>query len=304
MSSVSPSYSAKTWVRHLVMMFLLALMMVTVNTSFAASPKPTPPACSGACNASESPPNGANAYCTATYSSDYACTCMGVLGWRCEDANGVYSWAKSFLRNFLSPFYTLIIATTRIIGIFLIFWGLMRLRRMGHHSMMHRLSPISTTMFFVVGAIFAGFMPEIMIFSGAIFNGLPDLGSGYSGANYHLMTTCASAIPGHVSTAPGIEAHSYCPIMGYYNELNNNQGSSFSVSPEQTVLQVIYALLLVVGVISFLRGCLFLLRLGEGNTQDGSMPKAVTHIIAGIIGINAHDFQLLMGSLLPHNVFT
>lgn len=283
---------------------LLLLTFALVNVSETAYALPPSASCSPAgCAAGGK--SGIQKFGCASSSPNGQCICHkpttkgGAWTTSCEVGATTYSWGMGFLQNFLDPFFTLIVVTSRIIGIFLIFWGLMRLRRMGHHSMMHRLSPISTTLFFVVGAIFAGFMPYILIFSGSIFNGLPAMGQGYSGANVQLMAPCYM-YPQPPSTPgfSGLMQHNLCPVLGYYRELKNNQ-SGFMAQPQAVIEQVIYALLLVVGVISFLRGCLFLLRLGEGNMQDGSMAKAVTHIIAGIIGINAQDFYILLGGIIP-----
>lgn len=285
--------------RWILLLLTVLLLAVSSSAYAAAADTCTSTPCTGSPGTNPQPSLGT---CTGTQQ----CYCHVKKGATsgtgvCADGAGINQWAQSFFKNFLSPFYTMIVATSRIIGIFMIFWGLMRLRRMGHHSMMHRLSPISTTMFFVVGAIFAAFSPELMMFSGSIFSGLPDMGQQYTGANQHLMAPCGALY--HTKDAvSGLERHQFCPVMGYYTALVNN--TSADSQPEQTMLQVVYALLLVVGVISFLRGCLFLLRLGEGNTSDGSMVKAITFILAGIIGINAHDFQLLMGGLIPHNLIT
>jgi len=222
----------------------------------------------------------------------------------CNDGEQTYAWAKNFLQNFLEPFYEMIIIVARLIGIFLVFWGLMRVRRHGQHNMMYRLSPMATVMYFVVGAIFAAFMPFALTFSGGLFGtGTATTGAyaqNAAGYNSNLLYRCSEG--GGNTSASNLSGAVYCPILGYANAVS--QDSDLQSDPQQTMMQVVYAVLLVIGIISFLRGFLFLLKMGEGQGGDGSMQKAVVHIIAGVIGMNAQSFQDLLSTGLPSNTPT
>lgn len=223
---------------------------------------------------------------------------------KCTDAAQTYAWAQGFLKNFLEPFYEMIIIVARLIGIFLVMWGLMRVRRHGQHNMMYRLSPMATAMFFVVGAVFAAFMPFALSFSGGIFGNTTIDATNFknsTGLNQNLVYKCSEG--GGNTSAADLSGAVYCPVLGYANEVDTNKGS-LQDDPQKAMMQVVYAVLLVIGVISFLRGFLFLLRMGEGNSQEGSMQKAVTHIIAGVIGMNAQSFQDLLTGALPSHTGT
>lgn len=220
----------------------------------------------------------------------------------CLNNAATYAWAKNFLQNFLDPFYTVIVVSTRVIGILLVFTGIMRLRRGAQQNMMQRLSPMATTFYFIVGAIFTSFMPELLAFSNGLFGVTQGSASaGYSGSNHDLTYACDSAATASQYNA-GIPLADRvnCPVLGYLNDITNaNQSANYESNAAQTLMQVVYAILLVVGLISFLRGCLFLLKLGEGNSQENSVQKAVVHIVAGMIGMNAEMFQNLVSGVMP-----
>ncbi len=242
--------------------------------------------------------------CAATMTN--ACSSTGCVGssLTCLNNAATSSWAIGFLLNFLDPFYTVIVVTTRVIGILLVFTGIMRLRRGAAQNMMQRLSPMATVFYFIVGAIFTSFMPELLAFSNGFFGATQGLGtanSPYSGSNHDLTYACS----GDANYQNGIPLADRvnCPVLGYVNDLmHSSSAASYESNAAETLMQVVYALLLVVGLISFLRGCLFLLKLGEGNSQENSVQKAVVHIVAGMIGMNAEMFQNLVSGVLPGGV--
>ena len=230
----------------------------------------------------------------------------GNAAWQlvCHSPANTYAWAQGFLTNFLEPFYEMIIIVARLIGIFLVIWGLMRVRRHGQHNMMYRLSPMATVMYFFVGALFAAFMPFALSFSGGIFGASTQYtptGTNPTsvGINTNLLYKCSEG--GGGTSSANLSGAVYCPVLGYANEVTQNK-TGLQNNPQQAMMQVVYAVLLVIGVISFLRGFLFLLKMGEGQGQDGSMQKAVVHILAGVIGMNAQSFQDLLSGALPSHI--
>jgi len=243
--------------------------------------------------------------CTLTSGCTYgSCTPSGLITktytLTCLNNAGTYAWAKNFLIDFLDPFYTVIVVTTRVIGILLIFNGVMRLRRGAAQNMMQRLSPMATVFYFIVGAIFCSFMPDLLAFSNGFFGAAGvDSSGAYTGSNHDLTYACSSAGPAYNAGIP-LADRVNCPVLGYLNDITSTPADQDNAA--QTLMQVVYAILLVVGLISFLRGCLFLLKLGEGNSQENSVQKAVVHIVAGMIGMNAEMFQGLVAGVLPGGV--
>ena len=251
----------------------------------------------GYCPASTSCPSGGLESCSCSGSgSSQTCSV------NCLNSQDTYQWATDFLINFLDPFYTIIVVTARLVGILLVIWGLLRLKRGAQHNMMYRISPIATTFFFVVGAIFTSFMPDVLSFSQGFFSGYSvtpaDGGATYGGMNQYLTYPCSATGTSGSNTGVPLSLHAACPVLGYYTDITTHS-SYYQYDTASTLLQVIYAILLVVGLLSFLRGCLFLLRLGEGNAQEGSMQKAVVHIVAGVIGMNAELFHNMLVGVIP-----
>jgi hypothetical protein len=60
---------------------------------------------------------------------------------------------------------------------------------------------------------------------------------------------------------------------------------------------LLFAALLVIGLISFCRGLFLLIHLGEGQGQHASSGVALVHLIAGVIAVNAEGLFNLMNFL-------
>ncbi|WP_192484558.1 MULTISPECIES: hypothetical protein [Cysteiniphilum] len=52
-----------------------------------------------------------------------------------------------------------------------------------------------------------------------------------------------------------------------------------------SISQLFFACMVVIGVVAILRGFVLAVKLGEG--QDGSVGRVLTHIIAGVVAVNA-----------------
>ncbi len=297
-------------------LLMLAILFGSVGVGYGTVPNTTQSCTAGQpvpLDACDSSPGCGVGTCQGTCEdATSGGTCVPLLSKQClvncPNATATLTWAENFLQNFLDPFYTIILVSTRLLGVFLVFWGLMRLRRAGAQNMMQRVSPIGTIFFFIVGAIFTSFMPEVLTFSTGFFGGVSyTVGSQtYSNANQELTYACTPQAAGG-NGVPLADRQS-CPVLGYLNRIESNEAGvnvDYASDPSATLMQVVYAILLVVGLISFLRGCLFLLKLGEGGSQENSAQKAVVHIVAGVIGMNAEVFEQLISGVMPSSsVFT
>jgi hypothetical protein len=56
---------------------------------------------------------------------------------------------------------------------------------------------------------------------------------------------------------------------------------------------------MVVGIISFARGLMLLVKAGEGGGPEAGMGKAITHILAGLVGVNGLAFWQLFNTMVP-----
>ncbi|MDF2529130.1 MAG: hypothetical protein K0Q57_10 [Gammaproteobacteria bacterium] len=190
--------------------------------------------------------------------------------------------ARNIIQNVISPLLSITNIISRFLGVFLILYGMVRLYRHGEHNMMHRISPLGTIMTFVSGTVLIAYTPELSVLSSSLF-GNP---------NYDLVTACPS---GGVDQQTGVI---YCPILGYLSEIPPN-------SPLTTETQVIktlaFAVLFLVGTISFIRGFLELIKAGEGHGQGG-VAKAITHIFAGVAGVNAESLYNLIENIFTSNI--
>ena len=64
-------------------------------------------------------------------------------------------------------------------------------------------------------------------------------------------------------------------------DYDSGRGASFDV-----YLRPILGIIQIIGIISFLKGWLMLGKIGQQGTQPGTISKAITHIVGGILAIN------------------
>lgn len=185
--------------------------------------------------------------------------------------------AQNFIYNELSPLMSIFIIVARFVGIMMIAIGLGRLHRHGHHHMMHRISPVSTIFYFVSGATLVSFMPELTAFS----SGLAD-----SVSASHLLTACEG-------TGHGLPGQTFCPLIAYANNIDPTTSTDTYV-----VKELAFAVLTLAGVYSFIKGFALLVKVGDGHSQQGGVGKAFTHIIAGVVGVNAEFFYNVFQNIL------
>lgn len=172
------------------------------------------------------------------------------------------SQMTDIMQTVLIPLSNVLQYMTEIIGLCLIVMGLHRLR---HHSgTMHagkHHSPMATFFFIVCGSMMLAYSDLALAISETIFGGF---------------------------IGPYVPPNPLNPIdypnpmqVQYYIPLVEN-----ATDPMQQIEYFTFAVLLVVGLLSFVRGLLLLVKLGEGG-HESTLPKALTHIGAGVIGVNA-----------------
>jgi len=186
--------------------------------------------------------------------------------------------AVHIIKHVLAPMMGILVGLCQYIGFGFILYGMMRLHRHTGGNMMHRVSPWGTGMAFAAGTVLAAFAPELSVLSNSIW-----------GVNHVWMHQCpAGSVSGH-------ERIYYCPILGYAKEVTNVAPGADAT--EQAIKVLGFAVLFLFGAISFVRGFTQLVFLGEGG-QQGGLTKAVTHIFAGTVGVNAeHVYNFFRGVL-------
>ncbi|WP_119343498.1 hypothetical protein [Facilibium subflavum] len=179
----------------------------------------------------------------------------------------------------LGALYTPLIVIVTIIGFVLIFVGLIRLYRHNKMQHMHRHhSPMATVFYFVSGTSLIGIVSILQAVSATLFKGTSIIDN---------------------------------PILSYSSKLNsemitgdNNPICSYfkhALSETDMLMQMkwlVFAMLLIIGLISFTRGLLLLINLGEGHGQQASSGTAFVHLFAGIIAVNAQGIFTVLGLLV------
>ncbi|MDO8953913.1 MAG: hypothetical protein Q7V63_03595 [Gammaproteobacteria bacterium] len=188
--------------------------------------------------------------------------------------------ARNIIQNVISPMLSITTIISQFLGLFLILYGLMRLYRHNEGSMMHRVSPMGTVMTFVAGVVLISYTPELSVLSNSLLGG----------GNAYLTNTCPG---GGVDQQTGVV---FCPILGYLQEI-----PAGSTDNTQAIKTLAYAVLFLIGTISFIRGFVELIKLGEGQGQGG-VAKAITHIFAGVAGVNAESLYNFFENVLTSNL--
>ncbi len=169
------------------------------------------------------------------------------------------------LKNDLVPIFHMLDQSVWVIGFVLLVIGVHRLK---HHqgSNNHRYhSPLATAFYVVGGVLFMGFGPELIMISQSTFGG--------QGAIAFLKN----------------------PInpINYYVKILPKAGGDIN----QLSLDLMYAVLVIIGTFAFVRGFLLMIKLGEGG-QEATFPKAITHILAGAVAINFQVIYHMMQSFI------
>ena len=201
---------------------------------------------------------------------------------------------KNILIKDLQPLLQVATTISYLIGLFLIIGGITRLYRHGSgtQSMMHRTSPSATAMYFIAGIVLVSFMPYLQMISNSIFE---------PNASNVLMQQCKPHQGLHQTLAISqfhSSSNDFCPMMAYSTKIlaSNQNNDAVGIA----IKYLMFGVLFLVGVISFIRGMLQLVKIGEGG-QGGGLGKAFAHIFAGIVAVNADSFYELFENVLKSN---
>ncbi len=197
-------------------------------------------------------------------------------------------FSQNILVEDLTPILHIVTTISYFIGFCLIIGGLTRLYRHGHPSHHQRVSPMGTSMYFVVGVVLISFIPYLQMLANAFYSLSPQDA---------LMSQCV----GSAVTDSGFytASNNFCPMMAYASDISN------SVSTDvvgEVIQNVMFGVIFLVGVIAFIRGMLLLIKIGEGQHQGGGVGKAFTFIFAGVIGVNMPAFYDLFNNMLTSNM--
>ena len=163
--------------------------------------------------------------------------------------------------------FTLVNTISVIAGFLTLFIAFIRLTKHGKAQKMFRYYAPSTTFF--------------MFFSGVMLISM----SGF------VQMVVATIFP---------DAHmdNINQISSYIQSINNDPDN---VPMAQQYL--VFALLNVVGFISLIRGTFLMINMSEGQ-REGNVPQIISHMVAGVIGMNAEFFLNIFGNLYATtNVF-
>lgn len=156
------------------------------------------------------------------------------------------------LQNAFGPLQVVTQWGATILGIVFIIIGTHRLHHHGQGMMQKHHSPLATAFYFIAGASLTAFNNFILAGAQSVFGNITNF-----------------------------DPHSgQATVLYYINEINN------TTDTVQMVEYFTYGILVTLGILSFMRGLVLLVKLGEGQAE-GSLPKAVTHIVAGIVGVDS-----------------
>ncbi len=191
-----------------------------------------------------------------------------------------------FVVNVLEQDYTPIIQIigdiSYFIGLCLLIIFLSRLHRHGQNAqqMMYRVSPMATGMYLVSSITLISFIPQLHMLSDSLFN-----------TNNVLITHCMNPGP---EPSFFTTTNSFCPEMAYVSDIQNAAPGS---QVKEAIKYLAFGTLMIVGIISFIRGMMLLVRIGEGQGQ-GTTAKAMTHIFAGLAAVNADNLYYLAQNIV------
>lgn len=150
-----------------------------------------------------------------------------------------------------------------LIGYVTVVIGLTRLVRNGKGQQMmgRHTSPLATTMYFIAGLTMISLQPVIQTLEFTIFG-------QYTSPDIYLHT-------GDISS------------LIQYQAFSSLKEASSVIDPGKIISDLAFASLRLIGFFSFMRGIMMLVKLGEGQGPEGVSTKCFTHIVAGMIAINA-----------------
>ena len=154
-----------------------------------------------------------------------------------------------FLLQVLKPIQQMIQVVLRIVGLCIMAMGMHRVKNHGLSLKQH--SPLATVLHFIAGAVVFSYAHVAQEFSNSFFGNM---------SHYAVKTD----------------------VLQYVTYIQNNP----HLSAMQQSKEVTFALMLVVGLFSLVRGFMLLLKADEGQGRESVMARAIVHIVAGLVGVN------------------
>lgn len=170
-------------------------------------------------------------------------------------AINMYQEVTRILQDDISPLVNSLHYLMVAVGVVFVIVGITRCKHHYQGYGQQRHSPLATFFYFFSGTILVGYSPEIVALSQSTF--------GIGGAQSFLN-------------------NANNPVLYYIQQAQNNQTDTVKLLKD-----LVYGVLLLIGMVAFIRGFMLMVKAGEGHGQDAVVSKALTHIIAGIVGINA-----------------
>ncbi len=189
----------------------------------------------------------------------------------------------NMLAHGMDPLFTIMVMVARLMGLGMFIVGLNRLHKHAGFQSVNRVSAKGTAFYLLSGAVLIAFMPELTaLSSGLVGPAIPS----------ELLNTCTASGPANAGNF--LSGQYPCPMIAYANEIKSNT----QWSQAQVMADFAYATLTLIGVYAFIKGFVLLVKLGDGQQQQGGMGQAVTHILAGVVGVNGPFFYSVLSSLL------
>ncbi|WP_192484597.1 MULTISPECIES: hypothetical protein [Cysteiniphilum] len=171
--------------------------------------------------------------------------------------------------------FQLIDYVSMIMGFCLLFAALIRLSKHGKTQQMFRYyAPSTTILMFVAGVMLLSMSGFIEMVSNTLFSHIQFTPEGAGEYEYHLIDS----------------------VSGYADQVAKHQ------DPAQAQKYLIFALLGLIGFISLIRGMFLLIKVSEGQ-HDAGVGRVLSHMIAGIIGMNAPMCMAIISRVyadIPH----
>ena len=229
-----------------------------------------------------------------------------------DNAKDFVNFAVNILDQDLTPLLHMVTTSSFFMGLIFVMIGLSRLHRhgQGHQMMMQRVHPMGTGMYFLSGVVLISFIPELQMLSDSLFNSntvlmhqcLLGADSGVSGVAptpiFHNGVN--PIIP--LNPANGVfntDSQNFCPMEAYADDIQQSTSGDIT---EIAIKYLAFGTLMLVGIISFVRGMVHLVKIGEGQHGQGGVGRALTHIFAGVAASNADNLYALANNILNANV--
>lgn len=231
---------------------------------------------------------------------------------------------QGIVRYMLIPLQFLITYVAYIMAFFFLAWGLYRLRHAHEGGGANRqASGVGSALCFFAAALLFQYQYAVKLV-GTSFLGLPTINStdggkwNYGGTKtlpmdpknlfgYFNLKTCQD----QQKNGPDATANACTQLAGSEGVDNDKIGILTTGSSnannwknggngEYSTLETLFATLMIIGFISFVRGAMLIVKAGEGTMQAGESTgtKAVTHILAGGLLCNANHVASVINNMV------